>query len=295
MEEIYTWAHSYLNWLLKDLVDIDIQLNYKYEEIVEEIKIMLRAINYILDNSIVLDNVRDVYKMVEKYENSPPYSKDIPSEIKLFFDIVYALDVDGLIKLYDILRTSKIYNDFVPSIIEYLLSTVDIRIESSKNNIEFDKGIMYGFQLLKIIQNHKYIYDIVHLLGDLTMEEIHYVSEVVEYLNETDTLRDLLPDVARFSITECQIKMDFPYEIIYKIKEWDRELELVKIVMEIIHTYQSKGYIDYDRAWYGLVNYSNTILFKEAFIYAINLLPKAFTMWIAGKDYRYLVGEYAIV
>ena len=127
---------------------------------------------------------------------------------------------------------------------------------------------------------------------DLTNEELHYIGNVIEYLSNTKTLKHLLPDLAKFGIDDSQLEMDLPIDVIYQIKDWDREIELVGLVMEIVYTSQSEGYIDYDKAWYTLTNYNDTILFKTAFKYAIELLPKAFTMWIAGKDYRYLVGYY---
>lgn len=292
--EVYEWSKSYLDWLIQDLIDEEFKATYKYEDMVGELKIVLTAINYIISNNDVLENVAKIYEIVDNYKNKPMYDKNVSTDVKLFFDISYALDIDALIELYTLLKDSKIYKDFIPQIVDHLLLNEGIEITSARDPEEFNQAVLYALNIMKIIQNHKYIYNIVHLLSELTIQELHYIAEVVEYLASTKTLNHLLPDLAEFGIKDSQIEMDLPLHILYEIKDWDRELELVGVVMDVVYTHMSKGYIDYDRAWYGLTTYDDTILFKTAFKYAISILPKAFTMWIAGKDYRYLVGYYVV-
>lgn len=62
--------------------------------------------------------------------------------------------------------------------------------------------------------------------------------------------------------------------------------------MRIIYEGTMHGYIDYDLIWYGLTHYSNTVVFDYAWRMAVDMLPDVFKMWLAGKGYRYLVGEY---
>jgi hypothetical protein len=95
-----------------------------------------------------------------------------------------------------------------------------------------------------------------------------------------------------YLITTSGLKLDIPTELMLEIDDWTRELFLGRIVIRIIYEGCIYGYIDYDLAWYGLTNYSDTVVFKYAWRMAIDLLPEVFKMWIAGKDYRWLVGEY---
>ena len=128
----------------------------------------------------------------------------------------------------------------------------------------------------------------------MTLEEIHYIAKAMEFSSNSKAFNDLLYEVLVFAVDLLQIKLDLPLDSIYKINNWEREAELIQIIMQIIYTYMSEGVIDYSKAWYGLTNYNDTILFEVGFKFAISMLPKAFTMWIAGKDYKSLVGEYVV-
>lgn len=291
--DVYEWAKAYLDWLIKDFVDEDFSSNYAYEDIVGELKIILRTINYIIDNKGFLENVAKVYRIVDDYINLPPRKQTGSAERKLFFDIVYAIDLDYLYSVFNLLKDSKIYKDFVPQILNHLLRNEGIASHlTSARTDELNQTIVYVIGLARIIQSHRYIYNVMQLLASLTMDDIHYIAIVVEYLNSSETLRTFLYDLANFGINEAQLKLEIPTEIIFEIKDWDRELELAALVLQIIYTQMSQGYIDYDKAWYALTHYNDTIAFETAFKYAIKLLPEVFTMWIAGKDYKYLVGEY---
>lgn len=293
--ELYEWSKSYLDWFIKDLIDKEFKTTYEYDDMVGELKIILNTIKYMMDNKHVLDNITQVYKKIDDYNNNiSKENKTIDTDIKLFLDVAYTVDIDFLIELYDRLKDSKIYKDMIPQMIDHLLLYEDIHITSSYDPEEFNEAAKHALNVIKIIKNHKYAYGILPLLGQLTKEELHYIADVVEYLSKTKTLKNLFPDLIRYAIRDSQVEMDLPIHVLYEIKDWHREIELVGLIMRIVYIYESEHYIDYDLAWYGLTTYDDTMLFKAAFRAGIKLLPDVFMMWIAGKDYKYLVGEYVV-
>ena len=292
--EVHEWCKLYLDWLIEDFIGERLDIKYEYGDVVGELKIVLNTIKYILDNKHILDNINAVYEVISDYNLRPKDTKTVDTSIKLFFDIVYAIDVDFLINLHEGLKSSKIFNDIVPQIIDHLLLSADIHITSAYDPSEFNIAVNYALNIAKIIQNHRYIYDVVYLISELTTTEVHYLADVVEYLSSTKTMKHLIPDLIKYGIKDSQIEMDLPVDVVYNIKEWDRELELVQLIMEFIYEYIEEDDIDYSLAWHILTNYDDTILFETAYRYAIDILPDIFTMWVADKGYEYLVGEYVV-
>ena len=290
--DVYEWSKAYLDWLIEDLIDKEFVNDNEYVDVIGELKIILRAINYMLNNRSFVENVTKIYGYVDEYIEKYGNTINAYASTRLFFDIVYEVDVEALTEVYLLLKDSKIYNNFIPHILDYLLSTIEVRITSNASSEELNQVVLHALNVVKIIQNHAYIYDFLHLVNDLTKDEVHYLATVVEYLNSSQNFKYMLYDLAEYGIGTLQMKIDIPTEVIFKIKEWERELELAHLVVQIIYTYEKTGVIDYDKAWYGLTTYNNTILFKTAFDYLIDMLPEIFTTWISGKDYKYLVGEY---
>lgn len=290
--EVYEWSKSYLDWLIQDLTNQEYSANYDYDDMINELKVILKTINYIIDKPEFIENITNIYSIIDKFIKDPQGTMAIRAEIKMFFDVVYAVDLDTLRDIFNFLKESKIYNDLVPQLLDNILKPLDVNISASNNPDELNQGIMYAFDLIEIIQNHAYVYNILELLNDLTSDELHHIARVIEFFNDSKGLKHFLHDIAVYGTNEGQLEMDLPFEIIYQIQDWDRELELAQLVIQVVYTYIDEGYIDYDKAWYALSNYNNTVVFEAAFKYAIELLPKVFTMWIAGKDYTYLVGEY---
>lgn len=291
--DVYDWSKSYLDWLLKDMTYNYIDLNYEYQDIISELKIILTTINYILNNEAYLSNLAEVYSIIDKFSKLP-VSKRILSSValKFFFDICYTLDLDSTIELYSLLKDSKIYNDVIPQMLDNILSLVGIHTDINSNSEELHVAVYYGLNIAKIVYNHRYTNDILKIVSELTIDELHYIGKVIKYLNESQTMNQLLYDLTNFALEDIQLKLDIPTEVIKDIKEWERELELAQIVIQIIYTKLNDGYIDFDKALYGLQNYSDTILFDRAFKYLIDILPEIFVTWITGKGFDYLVGEY---
>ena len=292
MYELYDWSKSYLDWILVTLVGEEYEFNYEYDDVVEELEIILRTLNYILNKTEFLNNINEIYMIINRFIKDPITGTNIPADIRLFFDVVYTLDLETLKDIFTHLKESRIYQDVVPQILENVLRPAGLRVSFSDNPEELNQGILHLFDIIDIIKNHAYVYDILKLLNDLTKEELQQFANAIDYFNKSQTMPHFIHDVAILGVKAAQLKLDLPYEAIYKVKDWIRELELAQLVIQLVSTYIDYEYIDYDKAWYILKNYDNTVLFETAIKYAIELLPKVFIMWIAGKDYTYLVGEY---
>ena len=276
---------------MQDLIEGDFKVEYGYEDIISELRIILRTANYVLNNEKFLTSIKNVYKVIDDYITNPVYYPNIYSDVKMFFDVVYNLDIDSTMTVYNYLKDSRIYNDVVPRILEKLLKVQNIEFKY-KDMKEFERVVQYILGICKIIQGHSYIYDILHLINDLTIEEVHYLAEFMNYLNENKKLAYLLKELIDWALVQVQMKIIIPTELIYQINDWDREFELVQLVIQVVYKYIITGEIDYGMSWYGLTHYNDTILFEKAFKYLIDMLPDIFVAWLAGKDYKYLVGEY---
>lgn len=292
MDELYNWSKSYLDWIMVMLVGEEFQFKYEYDDMVEELEIILRTLNYILNKTEFLDNIKEVYMFVNQFINDPITGTNIPADIRLFFDVAYTIDLETLKDIFNYLKQSKIYRDVVPQILENVMIPLNLRVNFSDDPQELNQAIEYIFDIIEIVKNHAHIYDVIRLVNDLTQEELHHIARIINYFNQSQTMPHLIHDIAIFAVKSVQLDMDLPYGVIYKIKDWSKELELAQLAIQIVYTYIDYGYIDYDKAWYILKNYDNTILFETAIKYAVELLPDVFVMWIAGKDYTYLVGEY---
>jgi len=289
--DVYEWSKQYFEWLMQDLIEGDFKVEYGYEDIISELRIILRTANYVLNNEKFLTSIKNVYKVIDDYITNPVYYPNIYSDVKMFFDVVYNLDIDSTMTVYNYLKDSRIYNDVVPRILEKLLKVQNIEFKY-KDMKEFERVVQYILGICKIIQGHSYIYDILHLINDLTIEEVHYLAEFMNYLNENKKLAYLLKELIDWALVQVQMKIIIPTELIYQINDWDREFELVQLVIQVVYKYIITGEIDYGMSWYGLTHYNDTILFEKAFKYLIDMLPDIFVAWLAGKDYKYLVGEY---
>lgn len=290
--DVYEWSKSYLDWLLKDIVNENFKTNYEYDDVVGELKIILKAINYILNNRDFLGNIESVYDIIDAHVKKYGKSAGFEEVVKLVFDIVYEVDVKSLSEIYLLLKDSKIYNELVPQILDHLFTVIDVRITSASNTSELNEVVLHCFNIINIMKNHAYIYDLLHLAHDLTDEEVAYIGDLIEYLNSTESFKYLVYDLVSYGVSTAQLKLDLPFEVIMEIDDWDREIEVVHLVFKIVYRSIRYGYIDYDIVWYGLTHYNDTVLFETAFRYAIKMLPDVFVTWISGKGYKYLVGEY---
>lgn len=292
--DVYEWSKVYLEWVITDIVNLECEVSYTYEEIIQELKVVLTMINYVMNNTSYLGNIREIYNIINDFMQLP-IKERVKEEngLKLFFDLAHTLDVESTKTLITTFKDSKIFSEYAIKVLEQLLEGEGIIFNGSKNPEEIYQVIIYGLNIVKIIQNHLNTRDILELVSSLSIEEIHYIAGLCSYLSESESMKDFLYSMVNSILKSEKIELDIPTEVLYEIKDWNKELELVQLVIQIVNTQEKEGYIDYDKAWYGLTNYSNTILFKKAFNYAIKLLPKVFTAWIAGKDYKYLVGEYA--
>ena len=289
--DVYKWSKEYLGWLIMDLISEDIPIEYTYDELINEIRIILTTINYILNNQTLLNSINNVYKIIEEFVETNKNDLVFRPIEKLFFDVIYEVDFDSLIVVFNYLKETKIYHDFVPRMLEYFLRLINIDVELNDIN-DLNTIVNYALGIAKRISNHRYIYNVFHLLNDMTNEDIAYLAEFMDFMVNDEKLIDLTYALISFGVGEAQLKLNIPVEILYEITDWKRELELTRLVINIIYKAMHTGIIDYDLAWYGLETYNDTVAFKAAIKMAIEMLPEAFTMWIAGKDYKYLVGEY---
>ncbi|MBR3890478.1 MAG: hypothetical protein IKJ30_00215 [Bacilli bacterium] len=288
LEDVYEWSRSYLNFLLKENLRIDVIVNFTYEELVNELRVILSTINLILNNQEYIDNIYEIYEIIDEInKNSPGDEKGL----YMFFYIVHSVDLESLVNIYDYLSESQIYRLVVPRLLKYVLSTIDIKVNLDAEPDEMDNTIRYIFGLVEIIQKHN-AYNLFKLLGYLSDEEVEYLAIVVNYMCHSKTMKTFFFDLANYGIATSGLKLDIPTELILEVEDWTRELMLGRIVMRIIYEGTMHGYIDYDLIWYGLTHYSNTVVFDYAWRMAVDMLPDVFKMWLAGKGYRYLVGEY---
>lgn len=290
--EVYEWSKDYLDWLMQDLIDKKQNLLYTYDDIVRELKIVLKAINFLMDNPSYLENITNIYRLIKDFAEASLHLTPGSPGLRLFFDILQTLDIDSTIRFYEILKHSSIYNDIIPKIFVNFLNKHDINVSFDKNTQEMNIAMVYVLNIANMIKKYSYNRDILQILNDLKKDELFYFASFVEFLSTSKTMNTMAYDLIKFGVDYAQIKLDLPIEVVYKIKDWYRELELVQMVIQIVYTNKTTGVIDYDKAIYALKNYDDTILFKTAFKYAINKLPDIFISWLAGKDYKYLVGEY---
>ncbi len=291
--DVYDWCKAYLDWLLQDITYDYVDLNYEYEDIIKELKIILNTINYIIHNETFLSNIAEIYTLIDEFVKLPHEKRTSSKRIlRLFFDICYTLDIDSTIELYNHLKDSKVYNDVVPHMLDVLFESIDVDTGLNNNREEMHKAVIYALNIGKIVQNHKYNYDMLKLLAQLEKEELNYIGNVIKYLNESESMHDMLYDLTNLALDSLQLKLEIPSEIIKEVKNWDTEIELVQIIIQIIYTKINDGYIDFDLAWYAIDNYRDTVLFDRLVSYLIDILPEAFTAWITGKGLEYLVGKY---
>ncbi len=290
LEDVYEFARDYLNVLLRDELRVDVYVDLSYSELIEELRIILLTINLILENEGYIDNIYRIYKIIEDYENS---SQSDEEGIRMFFTIAHTVDLEALTAIYDLLSKSRIYRTVIPSLLQYALSTIDVYVTMTADPDELDTTIRLLFGLVEIIKKH-HTYNIFKLLAYLNYEEVQYLAKVVSYMCNSKTMRTFFFDLANYGINSAGLKLDIPTELIFEVKDWTRELLLGQIVIRILYEEMMYGYIDYDLAWYGLTHYSNTVVFDYAWRMGISMLPDVFKMWIAGKDYKYLVGEYVV-
>ena len=288
LEDVYEWARSYLNFLLRENLSIDVIFDFTYEELVNELRVILSTINLILNNQGYIDNIYQIYEIIDEYSKG---SQSGDEGLTMFFTIVHTVDLEALRAIYDYLSESKIYRLVVPKLLKQVLSTIDIRVSLDADPDEMDHTIRYMFGLVEIIKKH-HAYNLFKLLGYLTDEEVEYLARVVNYMCHSKTMRTFFFDLSNYGIYTSGLKLKIPTELILEVEDWTRELMLGRIVMRMLYEGLILDYIDYDLAWYGLTHYSNTVVFDYAWRMAIDMLPDVFKMWIAGKDYKYLVGEY---
>ena len=292
--EVYEWSKAYLDWLFSDYVKKDFQTIYSYDEMIKELKIILKAINYILDHPEALKNVKTIYTIINNYlQGTDTGVSGVSRDVKLFFDLVYSVNVDSLLELYALLEESRIYNDFIPEVLKNVFESMNVRFEYEKAPEDFNTTIVYLLNIAKMFQNHKYIYDIIHLIADLSFEEVHYIGKFGEFAFNSESVKYLFRDLLEYLFVTRNIQLEVPLETFYEIKDWPRELELVNLVMKVVYKAMSGDGIDYDVAWTALSKYHDTVLFEAALKFAIKLLPDVFRMWVSGKGFGYLVGEYA--
>ena len=288
LNDVYEWARAYLNYLLRESLSIDVVFEFTYEELVHELRVILSTINLVLNNSSYLDNIYKIYEIIDVYNKGPQGDEE---GMRMFFTIAHKVDLDALIHIYDYLSQSQIYRLVVPKLLNYILDTIEISVSLDADPGELDMTMRLIFGLVEIIKKHN-TYNLFELLGYLTPSEVEYLARVVNYMCHSATMRTFFYDLANYGIKTSGLTLKIPTELILKVDDWTRELMLGQIVIRIIYESEMYGYIDYDLAWYGLTHYSNTVVFDHAWRMAIGLLPEVFKMWIAGKDYRYLVGEY---
>ena len=288
LEDVYEWARSYLNFLLKENLRIDVIVDFTYDELVNELRVILSTINLILNNQNYIDNIYEIYEIIDEMSKNSPSDEN---GLYMFFYIVHAVDLDALVDIYNYLSESKIYRLVVPKLLKYVLSTINIRVSLDADPEEMDNTIRYIFGLVEIIKKHN-AYNLFKLLGYLTDDEVEYLAMVVNYMCHSKTMKTFFFDLTNYGITTSGLKLNIPTELILEVEDWTRELMLGRLVMRIIYEGTMYDYIDYDLIWYGLTHYSNTVVFDYAWRMAVDMLPDVFKMWLAGKGYRYLVGEY---
>ena len=296
--DVYEWAKAYLDLLIKVNVDDKFHSNYVYEDLVGELKIILRTINLIINTPGYLQAITKVYDVIYPFSLLSMKEQSVPeTAMKFTFDLIYSIDVDAFYNIYVSLRNSKIYNDIIPQMLELLASRIGVRLSLSDDPRELDNLVFDAINATKIFQNHRYVTNnysitLLHLFNDLTMDEVHYIAKVAEKISKNETMKYFFYDIANYGIASLRLKIRIPTEVLFEIKDYERELELAHLVIQIVYEYIRYGNINFDKALYAYETYKDTVLFKTAWDFAIELLPDAFLMWITGKDYKYVVGEY---
>ena len=293
--DVYDWSGTYLNFLLKEELDVDVGLNLTYDELINELRIILSAINLILNNDAYIENFNTIYKMIDDFSKLHEDIRDDDDyRIVLFLNAVYHLDLEALRTIYNYLSQSKVYRLVVPNLLDTLLSTLDTHVNMSANPDEMDRVIRLCFDLFQVIKNHEYTYNILTLISELSDEEVSVIASVATYISQTETMNTFFYDIVSYAIGTLHLKFDIPTELLLKIRDWYTELKLARLVVGIVDKAVSYEIVDYAAIWEGLTTYQNTVIFNYAWKWATGMLPEAARAWISGKGFDYLVGDYVL-
>jgi len=291
--DVYNWSSSYLDFLLEDELAIKVNLELTYDELVEEIRIILSTINLVLNNELYLKNINMVYEKIDAFSKLHEDIRDDDDyRIVLFLDIVNNLDIDALRIIYDYLSPSRIYRLVIPSLLDYLLSTVNTNVNMSGDPSEMDMVVRMCFDLLEVMKNHTHTYNILTLISELSDEELKVVARTVTYISQSKTMNSFFYDIVSYAIGTLHLKFEVPTELLLNIKDWYTELKLARLVVGIVDKAISYEEIDYGAIWEGLTTYGDTVIFRYAWRWALDLLPEAVLAFVSGKGFGYLVGDY---
>lgn len=224
--ELESLVNNTLNKYMRQLLgnaNFDVSYVQDKNEIINEIKLGLKAINLLANSSLISDIVKVTEKIIY-FANVHPNNRKTDIVVMDFFDDIFSsINLKELEQFGDYLFDSKIFENAMPYLLDELLGPFGFRFVKYQGDIRklFEQTLKFAD-----LVNKYHPYDFFELLRFVTDDELMVMADIVDYLCNTPETKGLIIRILNEAFRLTSIEY-FPSDFL-DVKNWRAEAYVLR-------------------------------------------------------------------
>jgi hypothetical protein len=258
--------------------EIPIDYSMTNEEVVSEIKVVLKAIKALKGTNFISEILTIKEIIVDFAENYPLYKLDDVGVYEFIDELVNAINLDDLEAFCEYFFESKLISSTLPYIANKFLGIFGFNF--SYVNSEMLEIIKCFIEFGRMVKNHKAA-DFFDLFSQFSDKELAVLGSLGQRVSDSKESTAFIDFIFEHAFQDFDVH---PMEVIYSVEDWGKEMKDLREVFSIINTYNQTGNLNVNRILRLLEKKKNSKVGELFYEIVINNIPFFFESIISGES-----------